>query len=73
MPELEAGGCTELCDLCGQVSIIRVTGNIFVNIFKYFCGQVSNTRVTGNIFVNIFKYFCGQVSSIYSYVHSKYL
>ena len=66
MPELEAGGCTELCDLCGQVINIRV--NICVNIFKYFCGLVSNTRVTGNIFVNIFKYFCGQVSSIYSYV-----
>ena len=24
MPELEAGGCTELCDLCGQVSIIYI-------------------------------------------------
>ena len=21
MPELEAGGCTELCDLCGQVCL----------------------------------------------------
>ena len=24
MPELEAGGCTQLCDLCGQVPIIDI-------------------------------------------------